>query len=81
MGSGRVGGAADAEGVQDAVETGRVRAPLTVDDLLRILLPVHRRPVGTGLGRAAVEEAGGEERGRLVDRTGLFQQVTGRALA
>ena len=44
-------------------------------------LPVHRGPVGAGLGGAAVEEAGGQQRRGLVDRAGLFEQVAGGALA
>ncbi|GGW67900.1 hypothetical protein GCM10010350_60800 [Streptomyces galilaeus] len=75
------GGAADAQDVKDAVETGRVGAPLTVDDLVRVLLPGDRGPVGAGLGGAAVEEAGGEEGRGLVDRAGLLQQIAGGALA
>ncbi|GGL71704.1 hypothetical protein GCM10010095_65550 [Streptomyces anthocyanicus] len=75
------GGAADAQGVQHAVQAGRVRAPGPVDDLLGILVPPHRRPVRAGLGGPAVEQTRGEERDRLVHHPGLLQQVTGGALA
>lgn len=74
-------GIRQAEAVEDLVQPGRVGAPLPVDDLFRVLAPLHRGPVGPGLGRAAVEEAGGEQRGGLVDRARLFQEVAGGALA
>ncbi|CAO0836040.1 hypothetical protein SMICM17S_08185 [Streptomyces microflavus] len=70
-----------AHGVEHPVQPGRLRTPLPVHDLFRILLPVHRRPVRTALRRAAVEEAGGEQGGGLVGDAGLFEQVARGALA
>lgn len=67
--------------VEDAEQAGRFGTPLPVDNLFRVLLPVDRGPVGTGLCGAAVEEAGGEQRGRLVGRTRLLEEVAGGALA
>lgn len=69
-----------AQRVQDAVQTGRFGAPLPVDDLFRVLLPVDRRPVGAGLRRTAVEEPGGQQRSGFVGRSGLLQEVAGGAL-
>ncbi len=66
--------------VEDAEQPGRFGTPLPVDNLFRILLPVDRGPVGTGLCGAAVEEAGGEQRGRLVGGARLLDEVTGGAL-
>src|SRR5690606_2960820 len=75
------GAGADAEGVQDPVQAGRVGTPLAVHDLLRVVGPVDRRPVLVGVGGTAVEEAGGQQGGRLVHHAGLLQQVAGGALA
>lgn len=74
-------GGRNAHGVQDAVQSGRLRAPLPVDDLVRILLPVHRGPVGAGLGGPAVEEPGRQQGRRLVGRPRLLQEVAGGPLA
>lgn len=63
------------------MQPGRLRAPLPVDYLFRILLPVHRSPVGPGLRGTTVEEPCGQQGRRLVGRSRFLQEVAGGALA